>query len=430
MSAAALDLDEYREHVASRLPVLETVRLPLDEALGTVLAGTVVTRWPIPLFDNSAMDGYAVRAADAQAGARLRVVADVAAGSPDDPPLAPGEAARIMTGAPMPSQADAVVPLEHTELGLGGALPGSAPPAWVTITRAPLVGANVRRAGEDASVGDPAVVAGRQLGPWQLAAIASAGHEHVVARRMPRVAVLSTGSELVAPGADPGRGQVPESNSVLVTAALRAAGAAVVSATVVPDDEDALRVEVERTLGDATALDGERLGDAATAPDGERLGVDAVVLTGGAAVGAFDPVRAVLGADGSVRFEAVAMQPGRHQGFGMIGGTPVFCLPGNPVAVAVSLELIVRPALRAMAGHAQPERPRFRLPAVTGWASPAGRTQVVPVVVEAHGVAPVTGRASGSHRVRSLAEATAFAIVPPEVERVETGDLVEVMLCG
>ncbi|GAA1785380.1 gephyrin-like molybdotransferase Glp [Agromyces lapidis] len=413
-----ISVDEYRARLAASLPVLAAERLPLDEALGAVLAETVVTRWPIPLFDNSAMDGYAVHAAASQAGARLRVVADLAAGSPDDPPVAPGEAVRIMTGAPMPSQADAVVPLEDTELGLAGAAAGSAPPDWVTVARAPVVGAHIRRAGEDASAGEPAVVAGRELGPWQLAAIASAGHEHVIARRMPRVAVLSTGSELVAPGAVPARGQIPESNSVLVTAALRAAGAVVVSATVVPDDEDSLRVEVERTLGDA-----------ATALDGERLGVDAVVLTGGAAVGAFDPVRAVLGAAGSVRFDAVALQPGRHQGFGVIGGTPVFCLPGNPVAVAVSLELIVRPALRAMAEHAEPERPRFRLPAVTGWASPAGRTQVVPVVVETSGVAPVAGRASGSHRVRSLAEATAFAVIPPEVGLVEAGDLVEVILC-
>ncbi|MFF2495758.1 gephyrin-like molybdotransferase Glp [Agromyces sp. NPDC058064] len=418
MSIRAIPLDEYRERITARLPLLPAVRLPLDEALGAVLAEAVATRWPIPQFDNSAMDGYAVHAAASQAGATLRVVADLAAGSPDDPPLAPGEAVRIMTGAPLPSQADAVVPLEDTDLGLAGALAGSAPPASVTVTRAPAVGANVRKAGEDAAAGDTAVAAGRELGPWQLAAIASAGYDHVVARRMPRVAVLSTGSELVAPGADPARGQIPESNSVLVGAALRAAGAVVVSAGLVPDDEDALRVEIERTLGEA-----------ATARDGERLGVDAVVLTGGAAVGAFDPVRAVLGSVGSVRFDAVALQPGRHQGFGVVDGTPVFCLPGNPVAVAVSLELLVHPALRAMAGHAEPDRPRMRLPAAAGWRSPAGRTQVVPVIVERNGVAPVAGRASGSHRVRSLADAKAFAVVPPKVVVVEPGDLLEVLLC-
>lgn len=419
MSRRALSLDEYRGRISARLPLLPALRLPLEEALGAVLAEAVATRWPIPLFDNSAMDGYAVHADASPAGARLRVVADVAAGSPDDPPLAPGEAIRIMTGAPLPSQADAVVPLEDTDLGLDGALAGSAPPAWITVSRAPAVGAHVRRAGEDAAAGELAVAAGRELGPWQLAAIASSGHDHVAVRRMPRVAVLSTGSELVGPGADPVRGQVPESNSVLVTASLRAAGAVVVSATLVADDEDALRVEFERTLGEA-----------ASALDGERLGVDAVVLTGGAAVGAFDTVRAVLGEAGSVRFETVALQPGRHQGFGVVDGIPVFCLPGNPVAVAVSLELLVRPALRAMAGHAAPEPARVRLPAGAGWRSPAGRTQVVPVTVDGSGVAPVAGRAGGSHRVRSLADATGFAVVPPEVELVEPGDLLEVILCG
>ncbi|MFF2273920.1 molybdopterin molybdotransferase MoeA [Agromyces sp. NPDC058136] len=424
-----ITLADYRERLEAQLPLLPVERLPLGEALGAVLAETVSTRWPIPLFDNSAMDGYAVQAASARAGARLRVVADVAAGSADDPPIGPGEAVRIMTGAPMPSGADAVVPLEHTAEGLGGAAAGSAPPPTVEVTVAPAVGANVRRAGEDAAAGEPAVAAGVELGPWQLSAIASAGRDQVVVRRMPRVAVISTGSELVAPGATPARGQIPESNSVLLEAALRAAGARVTHAVVVPDDGDALRLELGRML-DRESESGPTLGEVLVEQDAERLGVDAVVLSGGAAVGAFDPVRAVFGTSDAVRFDAVAMQPGRHEGFGVVGGVPVFCLPGNPVAVAVSFEVIVRPALRVMAGHASPDRPTLRVPAAAAWSSPLGRTQFVAVEFRDGGVAPVAGRAGGSHRVRSLADAAGLAVVAPEVTRVEAGDLVEVLPCG
>ncbi len=397
-----ITIDEHRArilHAAGRLPAVESA---LTDARGLVLAADVVSRWPTPLFDNSAMDGYAVRAADAVAGATLRIVADVAAGSDEDPMLGEGDAARIMTGAAIPSDADAVVPLEHTDLGT--AIRAVAP-EQITVLVAPEPGAHIRRLGEDAPAGSLAVVAGTPLGPWQLSAIASSGFEQVAVHPAPRVAIISTGSELVAPAGTPRRGQIPESNSVLLSAAVRDAGAVVTGIRIVSDDHAALR----RALDDVDA--------------------DLVILSGGASVGAFDVVKAVLGAEHDVHFDQVAMQPGRPQGFGVLGsGLIAFCLPGNPVSVAASFEMFVRPALRQMAGFSVIERPRVVRAAGSAWASPKGRVQILPAVFDDETVRPATRGGSGSHMVTSLAAATAFAIVPAETARVQEGDAVTVLV--
>ncbi|WP_347955220.1 molybdopterin molybdotransferase MoeA [Gordonia aichiensis] len=397
-----IPIEEHRARVLDAVPVLAPVAVRSADAAGLVLAADVANRWPVPLFDNSAMDGYAVRAADAVPGAVLRVVADVPAGCPDDPAIGPGEAVRIMTGAPVPTDADAVVPLEHTDLGTAIL---AAPPATVTVTTAPEPGAHIRRAGEDADAGSTVVAAGTVLGPWQLSAIASAGHETVQAHPRPRVAVVSTGSELIDPSGTPERGQIPESNSVLLAAAVREAGGEVVSVCRVADDEAAL-----------TALLAE-------------LDADAVILTGGASVGAFDVVKAVLDGTGSIAFTTVAMQPGKPQGFGLTdAGRPVFCLPGNPVSVAVSYEMFVRPALRRMAGHTRIDRPLVTRRAGTGWRSRPGRMQILPAVVDEQTVRPAARGGSGSHLVSSLADATALALVPADVETVAAGDPITVMV--
>lgn len=397
-----ITIEEHRArilHAAGRLPAMETA---LGDARGLVLAADVVSRWPTPLFDNSAMDGYAVRAADATTGAVLRVVADVAAGSDEDPALGQGEAARIMTGAAIPSDADAVVPLEHTDLGT--AIRAVAPER-IAVLVAPKPGAHFRRRGEDAPEGTVAASSGTPLGPWQLSAIASAGYEHVAVHRAPRVAIISTGTELIAPSGSPWRGQIPESNSVLLSAAVRDAGAVVTSIRVVPDDPTALR----HTLDDVDA--------------------DVVILSGGASVGAFDVVKAVLGAERGVRFDQVAMQPGRPQGFGVLdSGLIAFCLPGNPVSVAASFEMFVRPALRQMAGFAVIDRPRAVRAAGAAWGSPKGRVQLLPAVFDDMTVRPAVRGGSGSHLVSSLAAATAFAVISAETERVEAGDPVTVMV--
>lgn len=397
-----ITIDEHRARIlraAGRLPAVDS---NLAEAQGLVLAADVLGRWPTPLFDNSAMDGYAVRAADAAAGATLRIVADVAAGSDEDPALAPGEAARIMTGAALPSDADAVVPLEQTDLGTET---HDVAPEQITVLAAPERGAHIRYRGEDAPAGALAVTAGTVLGPWQLSAIASAGYEQVAVHRAPRVAIASTGSELIAPSGTPRRGQIPESNSVLLSTAVRDAGAVVTSIRIVADDP----AELRRTL--------------------DGLDTDVVILSGGASVGAFDVVRAVLGEERGVRFDQVAMQPGRPQGFGVLdAGLIAFCLPGNPVSVAASFEMFVRPALRQMAGFAVIDRPRVVRTAATAWSSPQGRVQLLPVVADDETVRPATHGGSRSHLVTSLAVADAFAVIPADTERVEAGDPVTVMV--
>jgi len=400
-----ITIAQHRERILAAVHRLPEQVISLAGAQGRVLAQAVSTRWPIPGFDNSAMDGYAVRAADIpRGGTVLRIVADLPAGSSDDPALAPGEAARIMTGAAVPSDADAIVPLEDTDLGIAI---GREPPKRITIVVPPKPGAHIRRAGDDAGSGATLLTVGTELGPLQLSAAASAGYADVIVTRQARVAVISTGSELVQHGVQPGRGQVPESNSVLLAAAARAAGAHVTAVANVPDDDDTLREAVTQACSDA----------------------DAVILSGGASVGAFDVVKSVLGHGGAVEFAAVAMQPGKPQGFGTASdGTLLFCLPGNPVSVAVSFEMFVRPALRAAMGHEVLDRPRLTRTAATGWRTPSGRTQVMPVDFDGERVWPAGPGGSGSHLVGSLAAARAFAIVPSEVDRVDEGDGVTVMV--
>jgi len=380
------------------------------DSLGRTLAVPVRAAVDIPVFDNSAMDGFAVRGADV-AGAspdspvRLRVVAEVPAGSALDPALAPGEAARIMTGAPVPTAADAIVPVEDTVDGFAG------PADETVVLRAPRPGAHVRRAGEDARAGDEVVPAGIVLGPLQAGAIAASAVVEVTTARAPRVAVVSTGSELVAPGEPLGRGAIPESNGALLAALVAEAGGEVVLRTSVPDDPAALR----RVL--------EQAGD-----------VDAVVMSGGVSAGAYEPVKQAFGAGGGMEFASVAMQPGKPQGFGVApGGALMFGLPGNPVSVAVSFEVFVRPALLALQGRAELHRPRIALPAAEGWRTPPGRRQYLPAAIDRSDparwtVRPATAGGSKSHLAGALARAEAYAVVPAEVEEVGPGDLVEVWL--
>ncbi|MBM7369308.1 molybdopterin molybdotransferase MoeA [Gordonia hydrophobica] len=397
-----ITVDEHRARILAATEPLAAIGQLAIDSTGLVLADDVVNRWPVPLFDNSGMDGYAVRRADATVGATLRVVADVPAGSAEDPPIGPGEAVRIMTGAPVPSDANAIVPLEHTDLGTQ--VRADAPEA-IVITERPRKAAHIRRAGEDTAAGSVAVAAGTVLGPWQLSAIASAGHEIIRVQRKPRVAIISTGSELIDPSGSPERGQIPESNSILLSAAVQQAGAQVCSVTRVPDDEHALN----------SVLAG--------------LDADVIVLTGGASVGAFDVVKAVLDGVGSIEFTTVAMQPGKPQGFGLTDdGVPVFCLPGNPVSVAVSFEMFVRPALRQLAGHHDIDRPRITRRASVGWRRRSDRMQILPVVYDDETVRPASRGGSGSHLVTSLADASALALVPAAVDDVAEGDPITVMV--
>lgn len=405
-------VEQHLDAVLAAATPLETERVPLDRAHGRTLREPVRAAVDLPAFDNSAMDGFAVRFADVQdaapdAAATLEVIADLPAGTADDPALAPGQAARIMTGAPVPADADAIVPFEDTVGGLGDSL------GTITVLRAPrAVGAHIRRAGEDARVGDEVLAAGVLLGPLQVAAIAAAGVADVVVSRRPRVAVVSTGSELAEPGSPLRRGQIPESNSRVLSALALEAGAAVVRRASVADEGD----ELDRVLAEVTD---------ASSP--ERA--DAVVFSGGVSAGAYEVVKTSLA--GTMDFSKIAMQPGKPQGFGRLpAGTLLFGLPGNPVSAAVSFEVFVRPALLRMQGRRDLGRPVIALPAAVGWRTPPGRRQYLPVTIDrepgAWTVRPAT--TGGSHLAGGLGRAEAYAVVAAGVDAVEAGDIVDVML--
>ncbi|MEV8134934.1 molybdopterin molybdotransferase MoeA [Microbacterium aurantiacum] len=408
MTDDLIDLDAHRATVLAAAPLLASEVLPLGATLGRTLREPVHAAVDLPVFDNSAMDGFAVRGEDV-AGvsedrpARLRVVADIPAGSGEDPPLGPGEAARIMTGAPMPSGADTIVPFESTAGGLADSL------GEVLVVAAPAPGVHVRRRGEDCVAGAEILASGTALGPLQLASAAAAGVPAVTVARRPRVAVVSTGTELVAPGAPLRRGEIPESNGILLEMLAREAGA-----------EIAAREVVDDTVGGP-------LGAIARA---EESDADLVIFSGGVSAGAYEVVKSTLGA--WMTFSKVRMQPGKPQGFGVSpAGTLLFGLPGNPVSAAVSFEVFVRPALLAMQGRSDLARPVVALPAARGWRTPPGRAQFLPVRIDRADPAQwraVPATSGGSHLAGGLARAEAYAMVPAEVAAVEEGDLVDVML--
>ena len=415
MSADTLrDVEEQQALVLARVArrgLVDAGPAPVAAALGRTLREPLRACVDIPVFDNSAMDGFAVRfedVADAAPGrpAQLRVVADLPAGTSLDPAIGPGEAARIMTGSPVPTAADAIVPFEDTAGGLADSL------GEIVVQRPPRApGVHIRRRGEDAVAGDELLPAGVELGALQLAAAAAAGVAEVVVSRAPRVVVVSTGSELVPPGSPLAHGQIPESNSQLLTGLALQAGAEVVLRTSVPDDGDGPL----RAVADAAAL-----------------GADVVVFSGGVSAGAYEPVKTMLA--GAMEFTRVRMQPGKPQGFGLTDdGVLLFGLPGNPVSAAVSFEVFVRPALLALQGRTILHRPLLRLPAASAWRTPPGRRQYLPAAIDRSDpgrwtVRPATGGGSGSHLAGGLARAEAYAVVGADVDAVAAGDLVDVML--
>ena len=404
-----IEIQTHRERILAAVTLIETETLSTMDARGRVTREPVRAAVDIPVFDNSAMDGFAVRYDDVRAASAahpsmLRVVADLPAGTDMDPPLRPGEAARIMTGSPVPSQATAIVPFEDTAGGLADSLGN------IAVTAAPRRdGAHIRRGGEDARAGDAILPAGVRIHPLAAASIAAAGVGTVAVSRRPRIAVVSTGSELMPPGTPLERGQIPESNSVLLAHLAQDAGAVVVVSTSVSDDGDGPR----RAIIEA-----------------QRLDADAVVFSGGVSAGAYEVVKNTLG--DVMTFSRVRMQPGKPQGFGRTpDGILLFGLPGNPVSAAVSFEVFVRPALLAMQGATDLARPVIALPAATGWRTPPGRVQYLPVTIDradprAWRARPATS--GGSHLASGLGRAEAYAIVPAAVDAVSEGDIVDVML--
>ena len=396
-------IETYLADITAAIRPLPPRELPLADALGAVLVDDVTARWPLPSFDNSAMDGYAVRAADVATASGtnpvvLTVDGEIAAGDTGVRNLVPGTVIRIMTGAPIPVGADAVVPVEQTDGGTDR----------VAIRAAVTEGTSVRLTGGDARPGDLLLTAGTRLGAVHVGLLAAAGHGSVTARPRPRVTVISTGNELVEPGTELVPGQIWESNATMLAAAAREAGCPARRYPTVRDDTGAVLAAVQDALTDS----------------------DLLITSGGVSMGAeHDVVKAALATLGTVTFRQVAMQPGMPQGFGTVGpaDTPIFTLPGNPVSAYVSFWLFVRPALDVLQ-HAIGERGKPGQAVLTQPVrSPAHKRSFLRGVLDGPAglVAPVSGQAS--HQLASLAKANALVIVPEEVTSLDAGETVDVL---
>ncbi len=398
-------VDEHIERILDVVDPLPPYDQPLLEALGLPVSEQVASTVDLPGFDNSAMDGYAVcfddvATADPDRPVHLPVVGEVAAGQTTIFAMSPGTAVRIMTGAPVPQGADTVVAVEQTDGGV----------ATVRINEAPTLGKHIRRRGEDVLSGDVLMEEGTVLGPRQLGLLASIGRATVSARPRPRVVIMSTGSELREPGTPLGHDSIYDANSYMLAAAARNAGAIAYRVGIVSDDPQ----EFTDALSD------------------QLVRADLVVTSGGVSKGQYDVVKEVLSELGTVAFGEVAMQPGKPQGFGVVGedATPIFTLPGNPVSSYVSFEVFVAPAVRRMMGRTPYRRPLVRAMCDKAFSSVPGKRQFVRGLFEidpkgAH-VAPVGGH--GSHLLGDLSDANALIVVPEDVERVEAGSMVQVMV--
>lgn len=433
MSSTIWSVDDHLEDILGAIRPLDPIELQLPDAQGCVLVEDVTVQVALPPFDNSSMDGYAVRTADVSGAteefpAVLTVIGDVAAGGGGLPTVGPGQAARIMTGAPLPPGAEAVVPVEWTDGGTGGGAATTMRPAGeapegasgeVRVHRPVEAGAHVRTRGSDVQAGDLALEEGTVLGPPQIGLLAAIGRGSVRVRPRPRVVVLSTGSELIQPGERLGEGQIYDSNSFALCAAARDAGALSYRVGAVADDAETLRATIEDQL----------------------IRADLLVTTGGVSVGAYDVVKEALSSVGDedvpgsgIDFRKLAMQPGKPQGFGSIGHehTLLLALPGNPVSSYVSFELFVRPAIRALMGLKDVHRPKVRaaLKADKALSSPSGKRQFLRGAYdpESGTVSPVGG--SGSHLIAALAHADCLIVVPESDTSVEPGAEMEVVLIG
>ena len=401
MSTDLVPVEAHLADVLAAVRPMIPVRLGLEEAEGGVLTEDAAALCPLPPFDNSAMDGYAVRASDVAAAADAPVVLPVAgqvpAGDTRTLTLAPGTSARIMTGALLPADADAVVPVEWTDGGT----------ERVAISQPAPVGHAIRRSGDDVAEGDVMVAAGTLLGPAQIGLLAAGGHELVRVRPRPLAAVVATGDELTDPGSPLEPGRIWDSNSYMLAAAVRQAGG---------------RARRHRVKDDLVTV--------VTALEELSASADLLITSGGVSMGGeHDAVKAALTGYADVTFRKVAMQPGMPQGFGVFGPdrTPVFTLPGNPVSTFVSFQLFVRPVLQALQGLPPVPLPTRQAILAGAVRSPEGRRSFLRGVLDAEAgrVVPLIGQAS--HQLGVLARANALIVVPEQTVRMEEGEQVDVV---
>jgi molybdopterin molybdotransferase len=403
-------VEEHLAEILGTITPLAPTELGLGDAGGLVLAEDVSAATSLPSFDNSGMDGYAVRVEDVAAASEenpvaLPVTAEVAAGDTGAYALQPGTSIKIMTGAMLPRGAEAVVPVEWTDGGR----------ARVSIRARAEYGNAIRLAGEDAKAGQVLVTAGTRLRPMHVAVIAAAGRGSVLVRPRPRVVVLSTGNELAEPGTPVVPGRIWDSNSFMLAAAAREAGCLASRQVALPDHPDEVLPAIEDQLARA----------------------DLMITTGGVSMGGeHDVVKAALQRLGTVRFRKVAMQPGMPQGFGTIAPpapapgdrVPIFTLPGNPVSAYVSFQVFARPAIGALQGDDGLGLEKISAELTGPVRSPAGRRSYLRGVLDrTRGlIAPLTGQ--GSHQVATLGKANALVIVPAGVVQMSEGDTAEVLV--
>ncbi len=394
-----LTYDDALARILARIGPLAPEDTPLTDALGRVLAEEVTTPFPLPPFANSSMDGFAVRAGDIGAlPTTLPVAGDIAAGATTVPTLLPGQALRIMTGAPVPPGADAVVPVEDTEAREGG----------TAFLEAVTEGQCIRPAGEEAAAGSVVLRAGTILRPAHIGLAATVGRATLRTYPRPRVAVLSTGDELIEPGQALGFGQIYNSNAYALAALVADAGGVVTHRLHARDTPEALR----------QAFD--------TAED-----ADVLITSGGVSVGDYDYVKSVFAERGTVDFWKVAIRPGKPVAFGRWGGTHFFGLPGNPSSTIVTFELFVRPALRRLAGHTELTRPAVTATLTEPASHTPGRQSYQRAVVTraAEGQAEVRALTKqGSGMLLPMTEANALLVLPADTERLPTGASVTVLL--
>ncbi|MVA76611.1 molybdopterin molybdenumtransferase MoeA [Auraticoccus sp. F435] len=406
-AAGLRSMEDHRAYLLEQVEQLPAFGQLLLDALDLSICEDIESDVDLPGFDNAAMDGYAVHAEDTAGAAEdspttLAVVGEIAAGDWSEEPLPPGTAVKIMTGAPVPPGADAVVPYEQTDRGSED----------VVITAAVRPGQHIRRRGEDVSEGDLMMRTGERIGPRHIGLLAAIGVDKVMVRPRPRVVVLATGSELAEPGL-PLRNpaQLYDSNSYLLAAAARAEGAQVFRVGSVGDDAEAIR----QTISD------------------QLVRADLIITTGGVSQGDYDLVKSVMPELGLTDFCQVAMQPGKPQGFGLIGEdrVPMIMLPGNPVSAYVSFEAFVRPVIRKLMGLEPLFRPPVRAIATHLIRSTPGRKQFARglVTTDPGGRRSVTAVGGhGSHLVSNMARSNALIVLDPDVDVVPAGSPVEVWL--